>query len=37
MAGAASKLEVGSGELIWVADSRDEACAKLDLPGVANE
>ena len=30
-------LEVGSGELSRVADSRDDACAKIDQPGVADE
>jgi Domain of unknown function (DUF1851) len=35
--GSIHMLEVGSGELSRVADSRDDACAKIDEPGVAEE
>jgi len=35
--GSIHMLEVGSGELNRVADSRDDACAKIDTPGVADE
>jgi hypothetical protein len=35
--GSIHMLEVGSGELSRVADSRDDACAKIDEPGVADE
>ena len=30
-------LEVGAGELRRAADSRDDACAKMDQPGFAHE
>ena len=35
--GSIHMLEVGSGELSRVADSRDDACTKIDEPGVAKE
>ena len=35
--GSIHMLEVGSGELSRVADSRDDACAKIDQPGVADK
>jgi hypothetical protein len=35
--GSIHMLEVGAGELRRVADSRDDACAKIDQPGVADE
>lgn len=35
--GSIHMLEVGSGELSLVAESRDDACAKIDEPGIAEE
>jgi len=35
--GSIHMLEVGSGELSRVADGRDDACARIDQPGVAEE
>ena len=35
--GSIHMLEVGAGELRRVADTRDEACAKIDQPEVADE
>jgi len=35
--GSIHMLDVGSGELSRVADSREDACAKIDQPGVAEE
>jgi hypothetical protein len=35
--GSIHMLEVGFGELRRVADSRDDACAKIDEPRVADE
>jgi hypothetical protein len=35
--GSIHMLDVGAGQLSRVAESRDDACAKLDEPGVADE
>lgn len=35
--GSIHMLDVGAGELRRVAESRDDACAKIDEPGVAGE
>ena len=35
--GSIHMLDVGAGKLRRVADSRDDACAKIDEPGVAEE